>query len=165
MPLQTFNIATTQMTGKKIETNKVPSTISIASNISFIYGNSTKKMYIQNETVKRKRINKDSLFSWYSFFLVVAYHLLFLIAALVCRYSGLNDIERVIPFAYLLPAGVTILLYLWALVIRRLRKRNPLKNSLLLYQRRFHWRAVGSLEGIVLIFSLFLVILLLGVFL
>lgn len=115
--------------------------------------------------MKRNNINKESLFSWYSLFLVIAYHLLFLVAALVCRFFGLNDFERVLPFVYSLPASVTILVYLLALIIRQLSKQNPQKKSLQLYQERVHWQGVGALEGIVIVFSFFLVLLLFCIFL
>lgn len=118
-----------------------------------------------NKTVKRKCINNDSLFSWKSFFLVVAYHLLFLAAALICKYSGLNDLERTIPFVYAIPACITIGYYLVALLIKRLRRRNPSKKSLQLFEENIHCRATASLEAIVWVFSFYLVILLLGIFL
>ena len=119
-----------------------------------------------NKTVKRKCINNDSLFSWKSFFLVVAYHLLFLAAALICKYSGLNDLERTIPFVYAIPASITIGYYLVALLIKRPRRRNPSKKkSLQLFEENIHCRATASLEAIVWVFSFYLVILLWGVFL
>ena len=89
-----------------------------------------------NKTVKRKCINNDSLFSWKSFFLVVAYHLLFLAAALICKYSGLNDLERTIPFVYAIPASITIGYYLVALLIKRPRRRNPSKKNHCSYSKK-----------------------------